>query len=180
LFQVNKSVLSLLQKQVNNSAILTSAGSLFHHCSARTEKSWDLAERCLPVLSEGRTSGLAKVVEWSARPGAWGLTNAWREVGAVPLKALQASTNDLNLMRAITGSQWRSRKRGVTWEHFGNLNTRHAAMFWMSCKGLTESSQERIAVVKTSLDQDKYCKHPATQIECAPPSKWNSLQLRSR
>jgi len=42
---------------------------LIHHCGARIEKSWALAERCLPVLSEGGTSHLAEVVEWSARAG---------------------------------------------------------------------------------------------------------------
>jgi len=25
---------------------------------------------------------------------------------------------------------------GVTWEDFGKLNTRHAAVLWMRCKGL--------------------------------------------
>jgi len=48
---------------VSDTAILTSAGSSFHHCGARTEKSWDLAERCLPVFSEGGTTCLAIVVE---------------------------------------------------------------------------------------------------------------------
>jgi len=41
-----------------------------------------------------------------------------------------------DLMQAITGSQWRSRKKGVTWENFGKLNTRRAAAFWVRCKGL--------------------------------------------
>jgi len=39
-------------------------------------------------------------------------------------------------MREITGSQWRSRKRGVMWENFGKLNNRRAAAFWMRFKGL--------------------------------------------
>jgi len=64
---------------VSDSAILTSARSSFHHYGARTEKSWDLAERCLPVPSEGGTSRLTGVVERSTRAGAWGLTNL--EVG---------------------------------------------------------------------------------------------------
>jgi len=48
-------VLSLLRKLESDFAVLTSAGSSFHHYSARTEKSWDLEERCLAVLSEGGT-----------------------------------------------------------------------------------------------------------------------------
>jgi len=55
---------------VRDSAVLTSAGSSFHHCGDRTEKSWDLAERCLAVLSEGGTSRLAQVVERRAQAGA--------------------------------------------------------------------------------------------------------------
>jgi len=47
-------------------------GSAFHHCGARTENSWDFAERCLPVPSEGGTSRLAEVVERSSRAGALG------------------------------------------------------------------------------------------------------------
>jgi len=42
----------------------------------------------------------------------------------VPLTATKVSTSVMNLMLAITRSQWRSRKRGVTWEKFGKLNTR--------------------------------------------------------
>jgi len=64
------------------------------------------------------------------------LTNVWRYVEAVPLTAMKASTSLLNLMRAITRSQWRLRKRGVTWGNFGKLNTRCAAAFWMRFKGL--------------------------------------------
>jgi len=54
----------------------------------------------------------------------------------VLLTATKVSTSVLNLMRAITGRQWRSRKRGVTWGNFVKLNMRHAAAFWMRCKGL--------------------------------------------
>jgi len=43
-------------------AILTSAGSSFHHCGARTMKSWDLEELCLAVFREGGTNRLTKVV----------------------------------------------------------------------------------------------------------------------
>jgi len=78
------------------------------------------------------------------------------------LTAMKASTSVLNLMRAITGRQWRSRKRGVTWENFGKLNTSCAAAFWNALYGFDcggrESSQERVAVVEVShdelLDQD--------------------------
>jgi len=38
---LNRWVFSLLQKLVSESAILTSAESSFHHCGARTERSWD-------------------------------------------------------------------------------------------------------------------------------------------
>ena len=55
----------------------------------RTEKSWVLAERCLPVLSEGDTSHPAKVVERSARTGALGLTNVWRSVRASSTDSLR-------------------------------------------------------------------------------------------
>jgi len=44
---------------------LAEAGRSFHHRGARTDGSWDLAERCLPVFSEGGTSRLAQVVERS-------------------------------------------------------------------------------------------------------------------
>lgn len=33
-------------------------------------------------------------------------------------------------MRAATGSQWRSWRRGITWENLGRLKTRRAAVFW--------------------------------------------------
>jgi len=52
----------------------------------------------------------------------------------------------------------------LTWENFGKLNTRHAAAFWMRCKGLIAeagSPARRFAVVKMSvderLDQDLCC-----------------------
>jgi len=51
---------------------------------------------------------------------------------------------------------------GVTWENFGKLNTRHAAVFWR--KGLivaAGSPARRVAVVEASdgmrLDQDLCC-----------------------
>ena len=44
---------------------------------ARAEKSWDLVEPCLPVLSEGGTSCPTKDVEPSAQAGEWGLTYVW-------------------------------------------------------------------------------------------------------
>ena len=40
--------------------VRSSAGRSFHHWATRTEKSWDLAECCLPVFSEGDTSLLVK------------------------------------------------------------------------------------------------------------------------
>jgi len=64
---LNRWVLSLLWKLVSDLAVLTWAGSSFHHCGAGTVKSWDLEERCLAVFSEGGTSRLAEAVEWSAR-----------------------------------------------------------------------------------------------------------------
>ena len=54
--------------------------------------------------------------------------------GADPLTAWYAST--LNLMRAITGSQWRSVSKGVVCVYLGTLNIRHATAFWISCRGL--------------------------------------------
>ena len=57
-------------------------------------------------------------------------------MGAHPLTAWYASTNVLNFMRAITGSQWRSVSSGVVCVYLGTLNIRHAAAFWMSCSGL--------------------------------------------
>ena len=52
------------------------------------------------------------------------------------MTAWYASTNVLNLMRAITGSQWRSVSSGVVCVYLGALNIRHAAAFWISCSGL--------------------------------------------
>ena len=87
--QVNsKQDLSLLRKQVMDSAVLTSAGRSFHHSGAKTEKSCDLAVRPLLALRDGGTSRRAGVVAWRALAGAWGLASARRWVGAVPLTAL--------------------------------------------------------------------------------------------
>jgi len=72
---LNRWVLSFLRKLLSDSAVRTTARSSFHHCGARTENSWDSAERCLPVLSEGGPSRLAEVIEQSTGAGAWGLTN---------------------------------------------------------------------------------------------------------
>ena len=47
-----------------------------------------------------------------------------------------ASTNVLNLMQAIIGSQWRSVSRGMVCVYLGTLNIRRAAAFWISCRGL--------------------------------------------
>ena len=45
-------------------------------------------------------------------------------MGADALTAWYASTNVLNLMRAITGSQWRSVSSGVVCIYLGTLNIR--------------------------------------------------------
>ena len=50
--------------------------------------------------------------------------------------AWYASTNVLNLMRAITGSQWRSVSSRVVCVYLGALKIRRAAAFWISCSGL--------------------------------------------
>ena len=50
--------------------------------------------------------------------------------------AWYASTNVLNLMRAITGSQWRSVSSRVVCVYLGVLKIRHEAAFWISCSGL--------------------------------------------
>ena len=55
--------LSLLRKLIIDSAVLTSAGSLFHHSGAKTEKSSDFAVRPLLALSDGDTSRPAEVLE---------------------------------------------------------------------------------------------------------------------
>ena len=52
------------------------------------------------------------------------------------LIAWYASTNVLNLMRAITGSQWRSVSSRVMCVYLGALKIRRAAAFWISCSGL--------------------------------------------
>ena len=69
-------------------AVLTSAGRSFHHSGAKTKKSCDLAVRPLLALRDGGTGRRADVVTRRALAGAWGLTSAWRWVGAVPLTAL--------------------------------------------------------------------------------------------
>ena len=125
-----------MQKQV-----LTSAGRSFHHSGAKTEKSCDLAVGPLLALRDGASRptgtsqpGQGSCVEGSSRGVG---SDKCLEVGwVVPLTALWVSTIVLNLMQAATGSQGRSRKRGVTWENFGRLNTSRAAAFWMCCKGL--------------------------------------------
>ncbi len=50
-------------------------------------------------------------------------------MGTEPVAVLYASINVLNLMRAVTGSQCKEIKRGVTWAFFGTLKTSHAAAF---------------------------------------------------
>ena len=57
--------------------------------------------------------------------------------GAIPLVALYASIRVLYSVRAVTGSQWRERRRGVTCENLGWLKTRRAAAFWIIWRGLS-------------------------------------------
>ncbi len=45
------------------------------------------------------------------------------------MDVLYASISVLNLMRAVTGSQCREIKRGVTWPLLGSLKTNRAAAF---------------------------------------------------
>ena len=66
--------MSRLQKLASDSAVLTSAGSSFHHCGPRTEKSCDFADRPLLALSDGGTRRPAGVVEWRDCAGECGLT----------------------------------------------------------------------------------------------------------
>jgi len=76
---------------------------------------------------------------------------------------MKVSTSVLNLMFVINGSQWRSWKRGATWENLFKLNTRRAAVFWMRCKGLIveAGSPARRELQEASdderLDQDLCC-----------------------
>ena len=58
---LNRWVLSLLRKQVIDSAVLTSAGRSFYHSGAKTEKSCDLAVQPLLALRDGGTSRPAEV-----------------------------------------------------------------------------------------------------------------------
>ena len=52
------------------------------------------------------------------------------------MTAWYASTNVLNLMGAITGSQWRSVSSRVVCVYLGTLKIRCAAAFWISFSGL--------------------------------------------
>ena len=65
------------------------------------------------------------------------------------MTALYASTIILNLMRATTGSQWTSRKRGVTCE----ARCRILDALQRFNRSGRESSQERFAVVEAGDDQ---------------------------
>ena len=127
---------------------------------ARTEKSRDFAERPLFALSDGAFSQRADVVEWTARTGACGLTSV-----AVPLTAMKASTIFLNRILAATGSQWRSRRRGVMWENLGRLKTRHAAAFWIHCNGLVV---EAVSLAKSDLQQSRWEMTGAWTRSCIP------------
>ena len=51
-------------------------------------------------------------------------------MGAVPFTALKASTIILNRTQAAPGSQWRSQRRGVTWENLSRFKIR------IRCNGL--------------------------------------------
>ena len=48
---------------MSDSAVLMSAGRLFHHCCAETEKGCDFADRPLLALSGGGTRRPAEAVE---------------------------------------------------------------------------------------------------------------------
>ncbi len=48
-------------------------------------------------------------------------------MGAEPVIVLYASISVLNWMRAVTGSQCKDTKRGVTWALLGSLKTSRAA-----------------------------------------------------
>ncbi len=50
-------------------------------------------------------------------------------MGAEPVVVLYASISVLNWMRAVTGSQCKESKRGVTWALFGQLKTSRATAF---------------------------------------------------
>ena len=63
---------------MSDSAVLTSAGSSFHHCGPRTEKSCDLADGPLVDLSDGGARHPAEIAERRDGAGGCGLTNAWR------------------------------------------------------------------------------------------------------
>ena len=58
---------------MSDSAVLTSAGSSFHHCGPKIEKSCDLADRHLVAL-DGGTRRPAEVAERRDRAGVCGLT----------------------------------------------------------------------------------------------------------
>ena len=63
---------------MSDSSVLTSAGSSFHHCGAKTEKSCDFDDQPLLALSDGGNRRPAEVVERGALTGVCSLTNAWR------------------------------------------------------------------------------------------------------
>ena len=58
---------------MNDSAVLTSAGSSYHHCGVKTEKSCDFDDRHILARSNGGTRRSAEVVQWSTRTGVCGL-----------------------------------------------------------------------------------------------------------
>ena len=50
-----------MKKLVRDSVVLTSAGSLFHHCGVKTGKSCDFDDRPLLAVSDGGTRRPAEV-----------------------------------------------------------------------------------------------------------------------
>ena len=68
----------------------------------------------------------------------WPVCRVWWAVGCkrglIPWLPGYGSTNVLNLMRAITGSQWKSVSSRVVCVYLGTLNIRRAAAFWISCR----------------------------------------------
>lgn len=80
----------------------------------------------------------AALVSWANRARHdVGLDKWLHESGRCSISTLKTSTEELRLMWEPRGSQWGETRRGLTWEYYGRLNTRHAAMSWIIGGGLT-------------------------------------------
>ncbi|KAK0146345.1 hypothetical protein N1851_014339 [Merluccius polli] len=125
--QVNSEQVGL-ESLVIDSAVLASAGRLFHHSGAKTEKSCDLAVRPLLALRDGGTGRSDEVVAQRALAGAWGLTSGskWREerghVGELRQVEHESCCRVLDALQRLD-------------------------------RGGRESSQERVAVVEAGDDE---------------------------